>query len=289
MRYITYLLTLLLVSSCGQRSGKQDQQNSSLQASVLPFHQYKVDNLPDQLDLFKPLIVMRNLALQTLSGSTDLSKNDLAFLTFRRLYSDSIQSIGFSLFDNRSFQKWIAAIPQDSLKSIFNSAGFTLAWSEGSAFVEINTRYLLTAFGPYLSYPMLKFLVLQQNDEEQKFTKDAALLISWDELSERIATWETFITENPNFLALDEAKDQYTIYLDIYLTGIDNSPLFSFESKTLDNAVKQSYLNFIKQHPETRSAQIVKGFLEVLRRNNYMDNRAVQEYLKKTKIGSTLG
>ncbi|HEY6899686.1 MAG TPA: hypothetical protein VI233_03550, partial [Puia sp.] len=72
---------------------------------------------------------------------------------------------------------------------------------------------------------MHEYLSQTSKEEKEGFPKDAAIIITPSRLVERSVWWEQFADRHPNFEYIREAREQYSSYLGILLTGMDNTPL----------------------------------------------------------------
>jgi hypothetical protein len=58
---------------------------------------------------------------------------------------------------------------------------------------------------------------------------NGGLLITWEELGDRLIEWENFINKFPKSLLIKKAKDNYHNYLLDYLLGMDSDRIYDSE------------------------------------------------------------
>jgi hypothetical protein len=75
----------------------------------------------------------------------------------------------------------------------------------------------------------------------------------------------SYITKYPESPELQEVKYLYIDrYLTAYLYGLNNTPIYDFETFKLLNEVKTSYMKLVKEHPDTITAKVAGDFLDLL-------------------------
>ena len=95
-------------------------------------------------------------------------------------------------------------------------------------------------------------------------TADAGLCVSWRELGDLVARYEVYPKKFPKateFFTRLSAEYQYLQHL--YLIGVDNTPTFETADSTLLPEVRSEWLRFIKAYPDSPTAKMAKGLLEM--------------------------
>lgn len=87
--------------------------------------------------------------------------------------------------------------------------------------------------------------------------KHGALIVSPDELGERLATIEVFVDRNPRFARLADVKQLQSRYLRALLLGLNNTPAFSYGTNRLTDPFLKSYQNALQKHPGTKLAALL--------------------------------
>ncbi len=59
------------------------------------------------------------------------------------------------------------------------------------------------------------------------------MVIGWDDVLDRAMNQEKFINQYPNSVKIDDVKKLYTKYVGFILFGLNNMPLFSYDSKVI--------------------------------------------------------
>ena len=231
----------------------------------------------------QPLVRRRDSVIVTLRQDSGTTSADSLFLAFRDGYASAIDSIGRETWDDAPFQNWLisSTAASDSAERFFNARGFALTLSEGSTYPIENTGVLLKTVRPFLTAALRDFLALREHDEAQGFSEDAALLIPWDSVGERVAAWERLLHAYPVFVARQEAQGWYDLYLSTYFLGMDHSPVFE---KTLMPDLHTSYQRFLLLHGNTRAGRLVRAYLDILRSTGFRNGPPVAAFLRANNI-----
>jgi hypothetical protein len=78
------------------------------------------------------------------------------------------------------------------------------------------------------------------------------------------------------------------MYLQTYLTGLDNSEVFA-EDGILIHEVKESYERYIANHHGTDSARLLDEYFKVIKQNGYKKSPEVEKFLSRHKLHSMQG
>lgn len=155
------------------------------------------------------------------------------------------------------------------------AGGYKLETAEGMVFPVVDYG-ALKKYNPSLSEKMKQYIDLLALESDAKMASDGGLIIGWDELAKRTVAFEQFFKAYPGTPEADHAKKlYYSSYLSAYLYGLDNTPIFDFDTFKLTDEVKASYENTIKTYPGTTTAEAVQGFLDVLKKTKWQVFRKV--------------
>lgn len=118
----------------------------------------------------------------------------------------------------------------------------------------------------------------------EHLTADAGLCVSWRELGDLVARYEVYPKKFPKateFFTRLSAEYQYLQHL--YLIGVDNTPTFETADSTLLPEVRSEWLRFIKAYPDSPTAQIARGLLEM---NTYDSYGTLHDFVVKKQKAS---
>ena len=149
--------------------------------------------------------------------------------------------------------------------SFFKQYGFETYMAEGDYYL----RYPYTNMTKLSNVPQdwqdwLYILSKRQNDLE-----DAGLMISVEELRKAIVSISDFIKKYPNFVAKDDADEKLKYYYFYYLDGIDNSPIYDYETNKVKSSYINSYKTFIDTNKDCIGYKTVENYYKKLKNNNF--------------------
>jgi hypothetical protein len=147
---------------------------------------------------------------------------------------------------------------------------------EGS-FYPIVDYEALKSYDKYLSDEIKDYLEIKSMDSNVPTMLDAELLISFDELAERIIKTEEHIIKYPEGIKYEELLRLYGVYLKFYLQGSDNTPIYDNETKIIKDEVLSSY----KKVAGMRNAvtpETVSKYIDIIEENqNIIDNNVLSK------------
>lgn len=128
--------------------------------------------------------------------------------------------------------------------------------AEGEQYFAPNWSFFKEKYGKYLSSAYNDWL--KHLDETERIVDDAALLIEPDKLRTYVIYLENFIDQNLNFIAIPNVKERLKWYLDIYLNGLDNSPIYDHQTHIISPKFKISYERFLSENKNSKYFRIVQ-------------------------------
>jgi len=216
-------------------------------------------------------------------------ERDAAFMAFRSFYYDVIDRYESSFSKNEKIQAVLwdekkGKSEREKLRKTLSESGMTLMMSEGTYYIGEDTGFLAANFASQLSPGLREFLTMRSREMKKGFTEDAGLLITWNELADRIAAWDRYLKKYGDSSAAGQAEYYDNLYLAVFLTGIDNSRVFSMEKGALDPAVQKAYEYYLKTYSDTKSAAIIEEYYSILKKNGLKESQQSKSLLKKYKL-----
>ncbi len=105
---------------------------------------------------------------------------------------------------------------------------------------------------------------ISQTDKESEtnYAADAGLIISWEQLGNRLIFWESFMNKYPESKLIKTVKQDYNYYLSDYLLGMDNTPTYEREpdkeTGKLNDENRAEFNRIIKKYPNSNAAKKAK-------------------------------
>ena len=225
-------------------------------------------------------------------SAADPEIKDSAFIEFRSFYYDVINNY-YEIFLNN--QELVNKLndhknedPQvQQLKIALDKNGLRLSKTEGGYYIDEKPDYLYDNFKNFVSRSINEFLLIRSKELEEGFSDDAKLLISYKSLGDRIITWEKYLNKYPASPLSAEAKFSYHLYLNTFITGLDNSPVTADD--VLLPEMKNVYSDFIRKNNDSESGKIVEKFYTIISNNNFHLSSALDDFFKENQIESMKG
>ncbi len=177
----------------------------------------------------------------------------------------------------------IDGIEDKELKSFLvgiKDKGYKVETAERMYFPVINYEF----YEPYRSEvtPDIKdYIDLMVTESNEVPAKDAALVIGWDKIIDRALNQEQFINQYPDSPKIGDVQALYQKYVTFVLYGLNNTPLFNYDSKMIEEDAKKTYIEAIEGSNDSQFLDIIKEFMDTLKENNYKLTDEVDQYRKK--------
>jgi len=108
---------------------------------------------------------------------------------------------------------------------------------------------------------------ISQTDKESEsnYAADAGLIITWEQLGDRLMFWENFMNKYPKSNLIKVVKQDYKIYLSDYLLGMDNTPTYERDQDKgtgkLNDENRAEFNRIIKKYPNSNTAKKAKEII----------------------------
>lgn len=200
-------------------------------------------------------------------------------------FTNSVQERIAKIYkEHDDLTKLINRTKDSTLRHLFQGTldrGYKLETAEGIFFPVVDYE-AYKKYRPYVTQDIKSYIDLMAVESANPPSKDAALMISWKEVISRALTQETFVTTFPNSNRTTQVQNLYEQYIINTVYGHNNTPLFDYDSKTIDPDAKLAYLTLLAEKETTDSAllQKLQAFMDVLHENDYKLNATVEKYRK---------
>lgn len=300
MKKLIYLFLVLAVLGCKEKSKQVEETvvsksvKSETETQVIEKEvQTNLDeyvSLIDSLNVYdiSSIKVLKDYINNKLCVSGELA--DSAYYLFFDFFNTSAKNLIDSL--ETKYPNLVEKLyrhEEDSevreFLELLNDCGLDLFSTEENFYVNVQPDFFYETFKNNSSPSLKTFLELRNGDLKNGFSENAMLLISFNNLADRIYNWDKYLNNYPDTKLLnDEAKYFLKIYLETYLTGMDNTRLFDRESRILLPEIKLSYESYIKNHADTKSGMIIQEYYGILQRNQFEYSDSIDYILKKYNL-----
>jgi hypothetical protein len=200
-----------------------------------------------------------------------------------KYYPEAVQVSFQEAFKNGADFNKIEELSDTSLRDLLEetkSSGYKLDQAEGMYYPVIDYsvyEQLVSTVAPDIK----EYYSIMKVESDQAFAKDAALVIEWDEVINRALSAEKFLVTYSDSVKADVMKELYQRYETIALFGLNNTPLFDYESNTMNKEAKTVYEEILNNASTSNFLIKLKGYMEVLKANDYKLTEAVEQYRKE--------
>lgn len=207
--FMCSMTSLLVPNSSSSVAAEQDADA----ASQVELTRYKEAlSVLDTADLDSVQEGLQLIGARLEGASAD--DRDAAFLAFREFFYDVEQD------QNREERPDGVEFEENFLKTLEKN-GFRLVGSEGFWYVDEHPDFLHKKFGELVSEPIGELLRIRVEEIDEGTFDDAALVVSFKNIADRVRTWDRYLSKYPDSPLLDEAKYFYRLYLHTLLEGVE--------------------------------------------------------------------
>ncbi len=188
-----------------------------------------------------------------------------------KFYDENLQKkMSDAFMDDFNISK-IYEVENAELKQLLSEAkesGYKVETAEGMFFPVIDYEFY-KKYASYVTPDVKEYIDIMAVELNNAPAKDAALVISWYEVLKRAIKQEKFIAQYKDSKKLASVKELYKKYVIFTLFGLNNTPLFSYDAKSMDPEAKEVYMNILKSGEEGEYIKIVSDFMNLLEKNDY--------------------
>lgn len=171
-----------------------------------------------------------------------------------------------------------ADVKDEEVKKVLEETiklGYKIETAEGMFFPIIDYSFY-EKYSSYAAVDIKDYITLMTAESDKVPAKDAALVISWDELFDRAFKQEKFLSQHKNSAKYEEVKDLYKKYVTFAVYGLNNTPLFAYENKKMNADAKAAYEKAVAQ--DSNLAQVLKAYYEAIKKDGFKLTDKVKSY-----------
>ncbi|MDR7866154.1 MAG: hypothetical protein RIN56_05000 [Sporomusaceae bacterium] len=157
--------------------------------------------------------------------------------------------------------------------------GYRVETAEGMYFPVID-------YGRYRQYreivtaDLAAYIELMAVESDRAPAKDAALVIGWDDIVRRAFAQENFLRTYEDSPRTRDVRNLYGRYLGFIFYGANNTPLFAYDSLTMNTEAKAAYAA-AASGGDSRLAARLREYMDLLAKKDYRVDAEVEEYRKQ--------
>jgi hypothetical protein len=135
-------------------------------------------------------------------------------------------------------------------------------------YVAAIPEYVPRMFSAHMPKSIQRYLDLREVETRVDYQVDAALLISYAQVAQRVADWDRYLRNYPDSPMRVEAMVLRAQYLLDLLAGMANSPLNPATEDPSGN-IRVVYQEFLQTHPGTYAGKLVRQQYDYLRKKGF--------------------
>lgn len=172
--------------------------------------------------------------------------------------------------------KYIEKNTEEDIEEL-KKIGYKLETAEGDLFPVIDYMYY-EKYLDYISKDLKEYFRIMGIESEKVPAKDAALIISKEEIFSRALSQESFLINYPESLRKNEIENLFNKYTYFIYYGLNNTPLFDFYTEKMKEEDVAVYLKVINDNPESPLIKDLIVFMDILEKNNFTLDSTSKEF-----------
>ncbi|WP_160139867.1 hypothetical protein [Chryseobacterium sp. c4a] len=221
-------------------------------------------------DYIKALQWYRTKIDQEIAGNTPEQNNKVYddYVKIREKYTDCFNDSQTEILDKyidyHTVEPGTQQLPDNIKKMAAELDKVGLEFREmGEGLTEIHSLpgYYESVFKNKVTPDYGAYISQMAKDNEENYAVDGGLLITWEELGERLIIWENFINKYPKSSLIKKAKDNYHNYLLDYLLGMDSDRIYDSEEGKIYDDKREAYNMLIKKYPNSATVKKTKELI----------------------------
>lgn len=274
---ISVLLAASLLTGCTSNTDPSKQPDPAVQepqnneASIMDNYKKLIESGAEPKAVFEFLdenakvLSKENVAL-IVEEVEKLQKKYLSKLEEKYYEGTEIQEGLIKIYLAKKDINDLANSETEALKNLIDETiqgGYKVETAEGMFFPIINYSAYKN-YSAFLPEDIKGYIELMSVESDKVPAKDAALVIGWDELLERALKQEAFIGKYPASSKLLEVSELYRKYKTFVFLGLNNTPLFSYDSNIMEADAKAAYESIDSTSEDSQLKKELKEFMILL-------------------------
>ncbi|HBL35767.1 MAG TPA: hypothetical protein DDZ55_03055 [Firmicutes bacterium] len=226
--------------------------------------------------------VSRENAAKLALGLEQVQKDQLS--AWQRLYEDSaLQEEMAAVYQRHWSLDDLKQAEDETTRQIVAktvASGYKVETAEGTFFPVIDYTFYQKYY-EVMTADVRAYFTLMAVESEATPVKDAALMISWEEILRRAEAQEKFIEEYNTSTQVEPVRQLMERYITFTLFGCNNTPLFSYDTKEMDPEAKEAFAAYIAKGSTGEFSALIKDYFEVLEKNDFRLTAEVEAYRKQ--------
>ena len=277
------IVTLIFQLGCSKKQGEEPSRDILKEFNLL---------LQSDQEL-KPIIKFINENIKLVSkedGSLMVEKLEI-------IQKEKLSKLESKFFDNEKIESSMLEIytpdfdiykldniTNEELKKFLvevRENGYKIETAEAQFYPVINYE-IYKGYTDHVIPAIKDYIEIMAIESNQVPAKDAALVISWDEVLTRALKQEEFIKKYPTSSKINEIKELYEKYINFAFYGLNNTLLFDYDTKKMNGDAKKTYLNLRETTKASPFTSAIIGLIDISQSYDYKLSKEIEEYRNDT-------
>jgi hypothetical protein len=293
MRYKSLFLSVLFVTAffiggCGKADEEVGGDSAAIAAE---FEQMLEDGSP-LLALHEYLVEMLPQVSEEEAGA--MLARYIKVLNYEETYWRGVEDIAMQdndvimeFYDYLEYGNDLGKINDENLRRVVADAvAVGLKWEspEGMPWTRPDYTKIANEFGKYSGDNVSKYLHFMSRLTDPPPFSDGGLVILWDELAKIIYEAEVFMVACEDEILRESVEEYYEWYLMNYFVGMDNSPVFAYDTGVIIPEVKASYESTMRLYPQSAFGENTQKYYAHLEANSFREPENNFDWLRENDL-----
>jgi hypothetical protein len=162
-------------------------------------------------------------------------------------------------------------------------AGIEVVYGEGNLYRAEDGAFLASLARRLPAGPFRAFVEFYAS-ESTIFVSDAAIVVPWPELGQRLARWETFGRAYPELPETKAVVTPETGRLrEFFVCGVSNTPAYEAPGgalRKIEPRAVEAYEQFVEANPASATTPLLRNIIEHLARTRGVLDEPLREYIR---------
>lgn len=280
------LILVFTIGTFGLMTGFSSPNNETSTKTMKNFSDLLKKN-SKEIEIIK--FVDKNISLVSPKNASDmvisleaLQKRNIDKLS-DKFYSNDIQNKMIKEFRSGINTSKFEIIKDKKLRDLLINArnsGYKVETAEGTYFPIINYEFY-NKYEKYVTNDIKEYIRIMTVESNKVPVKDGGLMISWVEVLNRAFSQEHFVDTYRDSAKQKDVKELLNQYLSYVMFGLNNTPLFSYDTKLMNSEAKAAYIKVLSTKKDSHLAQILNSYYDQIIKNRFILDNTLDGYRKK--------
>jgi hypothetical protein len=203
-----------------------------------------------------------------------------------QLYTGNIPDLMYQYFEFAFDYSKIESIKESELKALLYDitlGGFKIVDAEGTFMVIVDYDALKT-FNEYIEDELKTYIDIMSLMYSDPVAIDASIMVNPEELEKRIVQMEDYIKSYDNARRKEIMTSLYLGYMMVYMSGTDNTPIFDYDSGTMNANMFKTFEKAAVTHKDTIFGKVMSKYVQILKQESFTNTEKVQDFILNIDI-----